>query len=308
MGPVKITNIWDIMGTTMYVDAIEKVAAFTRSIHSISRNYGSSHIIPGAATIFFVNAEGWAITCAHVARLLPAADEMGKKYHDFKRELAASRGEKRILEVLEKKYGYSNRTSIELRNRFFNCIKGGSLSLDVTFHEKYDIALLKFSNYDELLVESFPIFRRDTSDLKQGKSLCRLGFPFPEFRNFIYNSDTDSLEWTNTGRQDTPRFPIDGMVTRHLRDDTGTIVGFEMSTPGIRGQSGGPAFDVDGKIWGMQSQTGHLDLDFDVDQEVIRNGMPKRVSDSAFLHVGKCIHVDLLKDFMRSKGVQFTEE
>ena len=52
----------------MFVDAIEKAAAFTRAIHMISRNYGSDGIQPHAATLFFVNAEGWALTCAHVAR------------------------------------------------------------------------------------------------------------------------------------------------------------------------------------------------------------------------------------------------
>jgi len=97
------------------------------------------------------------------------------------------------------------------------------------------------------------------------------------------------------------------MLTRHLVDDNGQLIGFEMSTPGLRGQSGGPAFDVDGKVWGMQSVTGHLDLDFDVDQEVIRNGLKKRVKDSAFLHVGHCIHVNVMKSFMQEHGIQYQE-
>ncbi|MEE8470958.1 MAG: serine protease, partial [Dehalococcoidia bacterium] len=63
-----------------------------------------------------------------------------------------------------------------------------------------------------------------------------------------------------------------------------------------------------GKVWGMQSATAHLDLDFDIDQEVMRGGLPKRVQDSAFLHVGHCIHVDVLKSFMRTHDVRFNEE
>lgn len=294
----------------MFVESIEKVAAFTRPIHTISRNYGSDIVIPGASTLFFVNADGWALTCAHVARLLPVADQIGKKYQDFKGELDVNRGkmkEKKILKMLEQKYEYNKKVTVELKNRFMNCIEGG-LNLKATFHEKYDIALLKFSNYQKLLCETFPVFPKETTDLKQGKSLCRLGFPFPEFTNFTYNVDKDCLEWNEAGRRNTPCFPIDGMVTRLIRYDSGETMGFEMSTAGLRGQSGGPAFDIAGKIWGMQSQTGHLDLNFDVDQEVMRNGIPKRVRDSAFLHVGKCIHVDALKDFMRSKGVQFAEE
>lgn len=98
------------------------------------------------------------------------------------------------------------------------------------------------------------------------------------------------------------------MLTRHLADQSGTVTGFEMSTPGLRGQSGGTVFDTQGKVWGMQSQTGHLDLNFDVDQLVNRDGVQKRVQDSAFLHVGLCVHINALKAFMMKNGVHFDED
>jgi len=97
------------------------------------------------------------------------------------------------------------------------------------------------------------------------------------------------------------------MLTRHLVGEDGHVVGFELSTPGLRGQSGGPVFDVEGKVWGMQVATAHLDMNFDVDQEVIRDGLKRHVKDSAFLHVGHCIHVDVLKAFMRENDIQFQE-
>ena len=105
---------------------------------------------------------------------------------------------------------------------------------------------------------------------------------------------------------DTPRFPIEGMVTRHV-SDSNNVIGFEMSTPGLRGQSGGPVFDTDGKVWGMQAQTAHLDLDFDINQKVMRSGKEKHVEDFAFFHVGRCIHVDVLKSFMNDNNVNFSE-
>jgi hypothetical protein len=173
-------------------------------------------------------------------------------------------------------------------------------------HPSIDIALIKFSNFTKLGASEFPLFAANGADLRQGRFLCRLGFPFPEFSNFEYDSSADQVRWTTTGRLDTPRFPIEGMVTRHISAGT-DVVGFEMSTPGLRGQSGGPVFDADGRIWGMQSSTRHLDLDFDVDMDVLRNGQQRRVKDSAFLHVGNCIHVDVLKHFMRGNGVAFNE-
>lgn len=293
----------------MFAKAIELAAKFTRPIHSISRNYGSTTIQPGAATIFFVNSDGWALTCRHVAQNLAVGGELVSKADNFRKELEERRGtqkERKIIKELEKKYGYTKNTIFELRNRFVGCIQG-ELKLRIVMHEKYDVALIKFEDYEKLLCDTFPVFPADTSGLQPGTMLCRLGYPFPEFTNYEYNKDNDRLIWTEKGRKNTPRFPIEGMITRRILDDQGKVYAFEMSTPGLRGQSGGPAFDVETKVWGMQFATAHLDLDFDVNQEVIRGGIKKSISDSAFLHVGGCIHIDVLKSFMQENNVSFAE-
>ena len=293
----------------MFVGAIETASKFTRALHSISRNYASTQVVAGAATLFFINSEGWALTCGHVADQIVVANEIGKKYTSYKNELASRMGEKKIKRLkqeLSRKYGFSKNITVELQNRFMNCVEG-DLNLEIVRSKAFDVALVKFNNFTKLLCNSFPVFPKDTSGLKQGKFLCRLGFPFPEFTNFTYDDKIESISWTKEGRPDSPSFPIEGMLTRHLVKD-GNVIGFEMSTPGLRGQSGGPVFDSEGVIWGMQSATNHLDLNFDVDQEVFRNGLKKRVRDSAFLHVGHCVHVDVLKDFMNEHKVQFTEK
>lgn len=293
----------------MFVNAVETAAEFTRPIHSISRNYGSTIIQPGAATMFFVNSDGWALTCNHVAQQLIVGKQLAENRQAFKDELATQRGQKKakkLIHKLERKYGYSKSTTFELYNRFVNCIEG-PLNFEIKLHDTLDVALIHFTKFTRLMCNSFPIFAANGSDLKQGKFLCRLGFPFVEFTNFAYDRTSDKINWTTTGREDTPQFPIEGMITRHIADRTGQVVGFELSTPGLRGQSGGPAFDSESKIWGMQAATNHLDLNFDVNQEVLRNGIKKKVHGSAFLHVGHCIHVDVLKSFMAQHGAQFQE-
>ena len=86
------------------------------------------------------------------------------------------------------------------------------------------------------------------------------------------------------------------------------IVGIEMSTPGLRGQSGGPLFDPGGKIYGMQSATSHLHLGFDIrDKEIIHDGKKSKVSNYPFLHVGICVHVDKIKTFLAEHKIEFTE-
>jgi hypothetical protein len=48
--------------TYMFADSIERVAGFTRPVHTIIRTYGGKQIVPGSATLFFVNENGVAIT------------------------------------------------------------------------------------------------------------------------------------------------------------------------------------------------------------------------------------------------------
>jgi len=293
----------------MFAQAIEIAAKYTRAIHSISRNYSSTIVHPGTASLFFINSGGWALTCGHVADQIVAGQALSRKAETFKKELSALQGtqkQKKLLKNLEKKYNYSKNTPFELRNRFMNCVEG-DLSFKCIKHQQFDIALIKFESFTRLLCDTFPIFLADTSMLQSGKFLCRLGFPFPEFTNFKYDEESERLVWTDSGRDASPRFPIEGMITRLVSDNQGKIFAFELSTPGLRGQSGGPAFDIDGKVWGMQFQTAHLDLNFDVDQEVMRDGSKKRITDSAFLHVGRCIHVGVLKSFLKENNVAFIE-
>lgn len=291
----------------MFVEAIENAAKYTRPIHTISRNHGSKIVQPGAATLFIVNEDGWALTCKHVAIQIATADKVGKARESYKKELASLSGaKKKQKRDLLKKYGFSSKAPYDMLNRFVNCVEG-RLGLEVRMHETLDIALIHFQGHTELLCDTFPSFASEPGDLKQGMFLCRLGFPFAEFSNFEYDDASDAIRWTTTGRADTPRFPIEGMVTRHVSDMSGQVVGFELSTPGLRGQSGCPVFGADGIVWGMQSATAHMDLNFDIDQHVLRSGQETHVRDHAFLHVGRCMHVACLKEFMDANGVEYNQ-
>jgi hypothetical protein len=86
------------------------------------------------------------------------------------------------------------------------------------------------------------------------------------------------------------------------------ITGIEMSTPGLRGQSGGPLFDVNGTVYGMQFATNHLHLGFDLkDKEIFQEGRKNKVSNYPFLHTGICVHVDKIKEFLCQHNISFNE-
>lgn len=295
--------------TIMFIQAIEEVARFTRPINTIDRCYGSTTVRPGAATLFFVNELGVAITCKHVADLIPHSQATYKKFNELKQkrnDLVRQGKSSFHISELVKQYGFDNNTTCEMLLNFVDCVSPVK-ELEVTTHADYDLAIVRFKQYERLHYSSYARFVKDSSILKQGAYLCRLGFPFPEFTNYAYDASSDSIKWTQEGVVQTPSFPIDGMLTRHLANAKG-LFGIEMSTPGLRGQSGGPLFTTEGIVCGMQFATNHLHLGFDMrNQEIISNGEKLKVTNQPMLHVGYCIHVDVIKKFLSDHSVKYYE-
>lgn len=295
----------------MFVHAIEEVSKFTRPIHTISRNYQETTVSPGAATLFFVNEEGCAVTCRHVIDLIANRQTINERYQQFKQEKSLIGKNNRYhqrIKSLEEAYHFKEDTLIQLQERFIGVTSDAQLSYDWINHPTYDLSIIKIQHFRNSMYQSHAKFLKDGSRLKQGKYLCRLGYPFPEFTNFRYNRENDDIEWTNEGLTETPRFPIDGMLTRHIMGDK-EIAGIELSTPGLRGQSGGPLFDSEGVICGMQAGTNHLHLGFDMKNfEYKMNGRIIKVTNQPFLHVGQCIHVNIIKKFLEENNIKFYEE
>ena len=293
----------------MFESAIENVLQFTRPLHTIARTYGGL-ILPGTATFFFVNDLGVAITCKHVLDLIPAADKINQDFLKFKEErdkLPRDSKYQQHLKGLELKYKYNKETTVQLKNNFLNCFDKLN---EITYHTHptLDLAILEFKGFTKILYTSYARFIKDSQKIKQGKYLCRIGYPFPEFNNFRHNPETDDIEWTNTGNANSPSFPIDGIITRFIASPAEGVMGIELSTPGLRGQSGGPLFDTNGDVYGMQYATNHLHLGFDIkDKEIIRDGKKTKVSNSPFLHVGGCVHVDRIKEFLHQHKIKFSE-
>lgn len=293
----------------MFENSIETVGTYTRPVNTILRTYSGKKIIPGSSTLFFVNNQGYAVTCKHVIDLLASSEKINQTYAEFKKErdgITKDGKFKMNLKGLEMKYKYNADTIVQIKNTFVDCVDAMS-GFTWHVHPKYDLAILKFNDYKTLHYKGYATFLKDTSNIKQGKFLCRLGFPFPEFTNFRYNEITDDIEWTTEGNQSSPRFPIEGMVTRFLVEEN-QLYGIELSTPGLKGQSGGPLFNEKGIVYGMQFSTKHLHLGFDlVDKEILIDNTTKKISDYSFIHLGQCVHADIIKQFLTEKNIAFYE-
>lgn len=293
----------------MFEQAILNTQEFTRPILTVTRNYADV-LNNGAAALFFVNELGVAITCKHVAEIITASNAIEQNFTNYKNEKKALHGDKNLkkkLKELQQKYKYENNTVIQIRNTFQNCFDKLS-SFKIHTHPTLDLAIIEFIGFDKILYSSYAKFiSNDTKNLT-GKMLCRLGFPFPEFNNYKIDTETDNIVWTTTGISSTPFFPIEGMITRFIAQNS-DIVGIEMSTPGLKGQSGGPLFDANGIIYGMQSETLHLHLGFDIKNlDVFTEKGKEKVSNYPFLHVGRCVHASEIIKFLKEHNIKFYQD
>jgi hypothetical protein len=137
-----------------------------------------------------------------------------------------------------------------------------------------------------------------------GTSLCRLGFPFHAI-NATFDKDNQRFVLSK-GVLPVPRFPNDGIHTqvvdwKHPNGASGKYI--QTSTPGLRGQSGGPIFDKSGVIWAIQSKTRSLPLDFSL--TIKHNG--KEIVEHQVMNVGLGAHVAELVRILDARGIVYTK-
>mgnify|MGYP001334085312 CR=1 FL=1 len=271
----------------------------------------STHRINGAvdvaiASFVVVNKDGWILTAAHVKQLLMMHHkdmEDSRRYDEEKLRIEGDQTlttgkRKKLLRQLKKKPDSLDRVS------YWWGKSEHRIEEDYTIPEA-DIMLARLASFDPNWVKSYPVFKKP-DNLMPGTSLCRLGFPFSTAAA-TYDDKTGNFTLA-PGVLPLPRFPIDGILTRELRTsipgiNNGDPVGLfiETSSPGLRGQSGGPIFDTNGVVWSIQSQTHHLALGFRPSLQ--HNG--KMEAENQFLNVGLGVHPGLLFRLMTERGIDF---
>ena len=79
----------------------------------------------------------------------------------------------------------------------------------------------------------------------------------------------------------------------------------ETSSPGLKGQSGGPIMDTDGVIWGIQSQTASYELGFPP-KMTLQTG--KEIEIYQFMNVGMGVHPLSIHEFLTHEGIKYELE
>ncbi|MBN2605277.1 MAG: trypsin-like peptidase domain-containing protein [Bacilli bacterium] len=275
----------------MYVNAHKVIEEFTRPIKLISRKLNSTEVIPNCATGLIVNDEGWFLTCKHVGELMILNNQINSNYNNYRNELIAieniknlkSNQRKNLIKNLNKKYNYNSEKTIQIKYNIGKWVTG-LVDFKWFAHPTLDIMLFKPNFTGSLNCTKFPIFF--SGEVMVGKSLCKTGFPFSSFTNFQYDLATDDIQFNSSDTRGAVYFALDGIVSKRFEDTNGNITSFQMGSPGIKGQSGGPIFNSNGIIYGIQYATIILDLDFKSTKKIKLKGKDIEKEENAFMYAG----------------------
>lgn len=237
------------------------------------------------AAFVVLNEEGWVLTAAHVI------DEIVSAQRDVDGDTSeAASGDDPCTHHVEV---WAIPGFDRARPRITEAIVRGVA----------DLAVVKLEPFDSERVSSFATLRDELEEpISQGMSVCRFGYPF---HAVCAGWDGDRGEFVlPEDAFPVASFALDGIVSRFHRNvaEGGHEATFvATSTPGLRGHSGGPLLDVDGRVCGIQSHTRHLDLGF----EAYFSAGEKVVAERQFLNVGAATHVRDVRTVLDEAGVAY---
>lgn len=286
----------------MFVAALKRVAPYTCPV-IVSKRYSTGEVESGCATFIILNADGWNLTAAHVIADLAAKQAHDRERAEYEAAISAIQSQTQLTGKQKKRQVATLRREAKkwITSVSYWWGADGLRTGDFITDPLADLAITRLEPFDPKTVAVLPVFRDPAEEIEQGTSLCRLGFPFHEISS-TYDEKADTFRLAD-GTLPVPRFPMDGIYTRgtiFVDEASGRHVEFvETSTPGLRGQSGGPIFDVQGRVCGLQTRTRHLALGFS--PSVKRDG--KEVREEQFLNVGLGAHVKEILSFLRGNSV-----
>lgn len=288
----------------MFANAYKLASCFTKPLIISMRFYDNS-VKCTAGAFVVLNNEGWIITAAHLWKPFQTYQQHIKKRRAYDQQLKTIQQDQSLTtEERNEKLQQTKPDPGWIINIAYWWGRDGVSIKDIRILREGDILIGRLEPFKKTMVKTYPIIKDPSKDLNPGTSLCKLGYPFHEFRASW--DKTDNCFVLAEGVLPIPRFPIEGIYTRNIlvgrsKDQKYEIKLLETSSPGLRGQSGGPIFDIEGTVWAIQSTTSHLVLGFS--PKVKKNG--KKVEENQFLNVGLGVHPELLVAFLTDNGISF---
>jgi len=287
----------------VFSNAYKLASCFTQPV-VISIRFFDKTVECGCGAFIILNENGWVVTVAHLFESLFAFNQHAKEISEYNKELKALQEDQGLsVKQKKKKSDRLKRNPKWIMNHSFWWGRDGVQLKDIKLLSEGDLAIGRLDPFDPKTTTTYPAIKNPTT-LNLGTSLCKLGYPFHKIEA-TFNETNNRFELAQ-GALPLPRFPIEGIYTRNIlagksKDGKYDLKFLETSSPGLRGQSGGPIFDVNGIIWAVQSRTVNLPLGFS--PKIMKNG--KEIEENQFLNVGIGIHPEVLVKFLSDNGVKF---
>jgi trypsin-like peptidase len=291
----------------MFRQAYAKARHYTRPVVGVTRTVGGK-CTSGIASFVIINREGWILTAYHILKILAAIREIQLKTQAYSESLASIRSDTSLsskkAEAKIKALGPPpapegvEHCAVWWGSNDAKLVDAGGI-------EDIDLGVGRLEPFDPGSIAAYPVMKTTSKNYEPGVSLCKLGYPFYEVP-VAWDGKTSNFTCASPDLA-FPLFPIEGILTRFVRDPTlqgrqpYALAQLETSSPGLRGQSGGPIFDTRGRLWGIQTATAHLPLGFQ--PEFMEHGkMPRQ---QQFLNVGRGVHGETIQGLLNQLGIKF---
>jgi hypothetical protein len=288
----------------MFSTALVAVQKYTLPV-IYSRRTVSGKVNSGCGTFLIVNRDGWILTAGHVLMELQTIVQHQAELNAYEQQRDA------ILQTPNLTGKQKNKQIARLQ-RNPDWIKNQATMwagfaraqlVTASVDQVADLGVGRLEPFDPAWVQGYPVFKNPAEPMLVGTSLCRLGYPLHQIEATF---DDQTGQFTLApGVLPVPRFPNDGIYTRDVimnsPDGQRQAKLIETSTPGLRGQSGGPIFDRNGHVWAIQSRTQSLPLGF---TPTVKIGN-KEIVEHQFIHVGWGTHVAEAIRMMRDHNIAF---
>jgi len=289
----------------MFRRAFEVASAYTRPV-IISRKTVDGKCASSIGAYIIVNDEGWILTACHIIKMFVdlVTESVAVKDIIARREainnnpcMTPKEKGKALGQLPKPKPG----ATIEVSAWW----GADGIAIIDPQHclEGVDIAVTKIGPMPPAWVSAYPVFKDPSRGILPGVSLARLGYPFQPINP---TWDTAQSRFNLPLSASPPVFLNEGVLSRMIDlqfpnqlPSPFPLQWIETSSPGLKGQSGGPIFDMEGVVWGIQSNTQSYPLGFDPDDP---NYKGKKLHQ--FLNVGRGVHPTTIAEFLKAQGVK----
>ena len=289
----------------MFSKAVPIAAGFTRPVVISSRTMqGACAGTIGAYVV--VNPGGWILTAGHLLDIVRKQQDSARRHAgyrgnvvEFHRDIAA---DKRYRKKGVRTFHKPAESSVRNHSVWWGV--DGVRLVEARIVPAADLALGRLEPFDPKSVPQYPVWKDPSRGVAPGRSLCKLGFPLHRIVP-VYDEKANTFTLPE-GSVPLPLFPLEGMFTRVVNTrapgsgDGEPSAFIETSTPSLLGQMGGPVFDAQAVVWGIQSHTMHHALGF---HPPVPGGAAGQV-EHQFLNTGLAVHAAVIRRLLDAEGIE----